>query len=236
MRPMKQYFYLIGITFFLAYGCAPEHEMKLTGNVDGLKKGTLLLQKIEDSVLVSIDSIAMTGDENFEFSVSVPSPQVHYLYLRLKNGDLLDERIPFFAEEGEVNITTTLEKFGNEYQVMGSENHEKLQEYKKLMQRYANKNLDVVSLKLKAMAEKNDSVYNSLQMQEERLLRSKYLASVNYALTQKELEIAPYIMVYEIPGITQKYLDTVYKALPQNIKDSKYGLDLESLLTAKTGK
>ena len=233
---MKQYFYLICITFLLAYGCAPEHEMKLTGNVEGLKKGTLLLQKIEDSVLVSIDSIAMTGDENFEFSVSVPSPQVHYLYLRLKNGDLLDERIPFFAEEGEVNITTTLEKFGNEYEIKGSKNQEKLQEYKKLMQRYANKNLDVVSFKLKAMAEKNDSVYNALKMQEERLLRSKYLASVNYALTQKELEIAPYIMVYEIPGITQKYLDTVYKALPQNIKDSKYGLDLESLLTAKTGK
>ena len=65
------------------------------------------------------------------------------------------------------------------------------------------------------------------------MLRSKYLASVNYALAQKELEISPYIMVYEIQGITQKYLDTVYKALPQNIKNSKYGMDLESLLTAQ---
>lgn len=230
---MKLYFSAVVLILLVFSSCAPEHEMKLTGAVDGLKKGTLILQKIEDSALVSIDSIKMTGDETFEFSVSVPSPQVHYLYLRLKNGDLLDERIPFFAEEGELNIATTLEKFGTEYKVTGSKNQEKLEEYKKLMQRYANKNLDVVSLKLKALAEKNDSVYNALQKQEENVLRSKYLASVNYALAQKELEIAPYIMVYETQGLTQKYLDTVYKALPQNIKDSKYGTDLESLLTAQ---
>lgn len=230
---MKSYFSAVLIVLLVFTGCAPEHEMKLTGTVDGLKKGTLLLQKIEDSTLVSIDSIQMTGDETFEFSVSVPSAQVHYVYLRLKNGDLLDERIPFFAEEGEINISTTLEKFGTEYKVTGSKNQEKLEEYKKLMQRYANKNLDIVSLKLKALAEKNDSVYNVLQKQEESLLRSKYLASVNYALAQKDLEIAPYIMVYEIQGITKKYLDTVYKVLPQNIKNSKYGMDLEFLRTAQ---
>ncbi|MAZ71558.1 MAG: hypothetical protein CMC70_00275 [Flavobacteriaceae bacterium] len=233
---MKLYFSVLLLTLIVFTSCTPAHEMKLTGTVDGLKKGTLILQKIEDSALVSIDSIVMTGDENFEFSVSVPSPEVHYLYLRLKNGDLMDERIPFFAEEGEMNIVTTLENFGNEYQVTGSKNQEKLEEYEKLMQRYANKNLDVVSLKLKAMAEKNDSAYNALQKQEENVLRSKYLASVNYALAQKDFEIAPYIMVYEIEGITKKYLDTVYKTLPQNIKNSKYGTDLESLLNAQGAK
>ena len=230
---MKSYFSAVVIVLLVFSSCAPEHEMKLTGSVDGLKKGTLILQKIEDTLLVSVDSIQMTGDETFEFSVSVPSPQLHYLYLRLKNGDLLDERIPFFAEEGELTISTTLEKFGSDYTVTGSANQEKLEEYKKLMQRYADKNLDIVSLKLKALAEKNDSVYNALEKQEEGVLRNKYLASVNYALTQKDLEIAPYIMAYETKGLTQKYLDTVYKALPQNIKDSKYGKDLESLLVAQ---
>ncbi|QIE59029.1 DUF4369 domain-containing protein [Rasiella rasia] len=227
---MKFNFLTICIALLALTSCAPKNEMKLTGTVDGLKKGTLILQKIEDSVLVSMDSVAMTGDENFEFSVAVPSPQLLFLYLRLKNGDLLDERIPFFAEEGELTITTTLEEFGAEYNVTGSQNHEKFEEYKDLMQRFANKNLDIVSLKLKALAEKNDSVFNVLQKQEESVLRSRYLASVNYALSQKDYEISPYIMVNEIQGITQKYLDTVYSTLPQNIKNSKYGMDLESLI------
>ena len=37
-------------------------------------------------------------------------------------------------------------------------------------------------------------------------------------------------MVNEVQGLSRKYLDTVYQSLPQNIKNSKYGIDLESLL------
>ena len=231
---MKSIFLVVAFCAFCLMSCAPEHEMKLTGTVSGLKKGTLLLQKIEDTLLVSIDSIEVDGNSNFEFSTSVPSPEIYYLYLRLKNGDLLDERIPFFAEEGEINISTNLDNFGNEYAVTGSENQDKLEEYKKLMERYADKNLQVVSLYLKALAEKNDSAYNALALQEDRILRSKYLASVNYALSQKELEIAPYVMAYEVQGISPKYLDTVYSVLPQKIKNSKYGMDLESLVSEKS--
>ena len=227
---MKSYFCITALLLFFLIGCAPEHEMQLTGTIDGLKKGTLLLQKVEDTMLVSVDSITIDGDANFEFSVAVPSPEVYYLYLRLKNGDLLDERIPFFAEEGVMSIDTSLDNFGNDYKVTGSTNQEKLEEYTRLMERYTDKNLEVVSLRLKAMAEKNDSVYNALTLQEERLLRSKYLASVNYALTKKEYEIAPYIMAHTVEGLSKKYLDTVYKALPKNIKNSKYGVHLESLI------
>ena len=231
MRLMKNYFLLALLAVVSIFSCAPEHEMKLTGSIKGLKKGTLLLQKVEDTTLVSIDSILVNGDANFEFSVTMPSPEVYYLYLRLKNGDLLDERIPFFAEEGEMNITTTLDNFGNGYTVTGSKNQEKLNEYKKLIERYADRNVEIVSLRLKAMAEGNDSMYEVLTKQEERLLRSKYLASVNYALAQKDFEIAPYIMVNEAEGLSKKYLDTVYNVLPQNIKNSKYGIDLESLIS-----
>lgn len=231
---MKLFFAIATIVFALcSIGCAPEHEMKLTGAVDGLKKGTLLLQKIEDTTLISIDSIQINGDASFQFSTSVPSPEVYYLYLRLKNGDLLDERIPFFAEEGEITISTTLENFGNEYTITGSENQEKLEDYTKIMKRFADKNLELVSLRLKALAEKNDSVYLDLAKKEDHLFRSKYLASVNFALAQKDFEIAPYVMVYEVEGINKKFLDTVYNSLPQNIKNSKYGKDLESVLSKK---
>jgi len=231
---MKLSFAIVTILFIMCIiGCAPEHEMKLTGAVDGLKKGTLLLQKIEDTTLVSIDSIQIDGDAAFQFSTSVPSPEVYYLYLRLKDGDLLDERIPFFAEEGEITISTTLENFGNEYNITGSKNQEKLEEYTKLMKRFANKNLEIVSLQLKALAEKDDSLYLDLVKKEDRLLRSKYLATVNFALAQKDYEIAPYVMAYEVEGITKKFLDTVYNTLPQNIKNSKYGMDLESILSKK---
>ena len=70
---MKSYFCITALLLFFLIGCAPEHEMQLTGTIDGLKKGTLLLQKVEDTMLVSVDSITIDrtnagayGSRNFD--------------------------------------------------------------------------------------------------------------------------------------------------------------------------
>ena len=60
-----KYFLSLAITFLSIVSCSKNDKlMHLTGNVDGLKKGTLLLQKIEDTLLVSVDSVLVNGDSN----------------------------------------------------------------------------------------------------------------------------------------------------------------------------
>ena len=113
--------------------------MHLTGHVDGLKKGTLLLQRIEDTLLVSVDSVMVNGDSNFEFSKEIESPEIYYLYLRLKDGTLIDERIPFFAEPGEISIKTSLKNLAVNARVEGSKNQDALNDYKKLLNRYSSR-------------------------------------------------------------------------------------------------
>ena len=64
--------------------CGPkdtENTMTVTGNVKGLKKGTLYLQHIPDTTLVVIDSLKVDGDGNFTFKTEVESPEIFYLYL-----------------------------------------------------------------------------------------------------------------------------------------------------------
>ena len=61
------------------------------------------------------------------------------------------------------------------------------------------------------------------------LLKRKYLYTINFALTNKKLEIAPYLAVNEIGDANIKYLDTIYKSLPEHIKASKYGIQLKAL-------
>src|SRR5690606_27454479 len=119
--------------FLTVIGCSTDTEkMILTGAVKGLKKGTLLLQKFEDTVLVTVDSIVVDGNSDFSFSKKVESPEIYYLYVRLKDGTLRDDRITFFAENGEMNIQTNLKNFGNAAVVTGSENDKALKEYLKL--------------------------------------------------------------------------------------------------------
>ena len=215
----------------IAIGCSSsEEEMKLTGNIKGLKQGTVLLQKIEDSTLVSLDSIEVKGDPNFEFTEVVESPEIYYLYLRLENGTLLDERIPFFAEPGEVMINTSLKKFGNEYKIAGSKNQDKFEDYKKLIQRFRDRNLDFIEQDLKARQQGDDSLINAIARKRNANISTQYLATVNFAINHKDYEVAPFLALTEIYDANLKYLDTVYSSLSPQVRESKYGSLLETYI------
>ena len=52
----------------LIIGCSQKESDKnlhITGNVKGLKKGTLYIQRIVDTTLVAIDTIVIDGDSHF---------------------------------------------------------------------------------------------------------------------------------------------------------------------------
>ncbi len=229
-----KYFCSIFLLLLVVVGCSnSENRMMLTGEVKGLKKGTLLLQKFEDTLLISVDSVEIDGDPVFQMESEIDSPEMYYLYLRLKNGTLLDERIPFFAEPGEIDIQTSLKRFGNDVRVSGSINQEKLQEYKALMDRYSNKHLELIEQAFEARQNKQDSLAGALTDRQNRILASKYLATVNFALNHKEYELAPYLMLSEVYDANIKYLDTVYSVLEPEIKNSKYGRELADYIEAR---
>jgi len=229
-----KYLFSVVLIFLTVLGCSKnENEMHLTGEIRGLKKGTLLLQKIEDSTLVSLDSVAINGASNFSFSEEIESPQLYYLYVRLKDGSILDDRIAFFAEPGEMNITTSLKNFNLDAVITGSKNETILQEFDKLNKRYSDKNLDLIEKSFKAQQEGNDSLMNASRKQQEAIVASKYLMTVNFALNHKDHEAAPFLMLTEVYDANIKYLDTVYNSLTPKIKDSKYGKILESYIKSR---
>lgn len=228
-----RHFLLITIVFLAVIGCSTDTEkMNLTGTVKGLKKGTLLLQKFDDTVLVTVDSIIVDGNSNFSFSEKVESPEIYYLYVKLKDGSLRDDRITFFAENGIINIQTNLKNFGSAATVKGSKNDSILKEYDKLKQRYVAKNLEYIEQRF-TKEKNNDSTEKDLNRKQQALISSKYLTTINFALNNKEYEVAPYLILSEAYNSNVKYLDTVYNSLAPKIKDSKYGKELESFIVKR---
>lgn len=226
-----KYFPILLFAIATILSCSSETEkMNLTGNVKGMKKGTLLLQKFDDTVLVTVDSVLVDGNSNFSFSEKVGSPEIYYLYVRLKDGSLRDDRITFFAENSAMNIQTNLTNFGNAAIVKGSKNDSILKEYDKLKQRYVAKNLDFIEQRFKIGTKNSDSLEKDLSKKQNALILSKYLATINFALNNKDYEVAPYLILSEAYNSNIKYLDTVYNALAPKIKDSKYGKELESFI------
>ena len=209
--------------------------MVLKGMVKDLKKGTILLERFVDSAYVAIDSAVIYGDSSFEFKQQLESPEVLHLHLRLENGNLVDDRVSFFAEPGEINLYTKLDDFSDAI-VEGSKNHELLLNYYKMTQRYNDRNLELIVEEFNAQKEENDSLIQAVENKKLSLLRNSYLATVNFALQHTDQEIAPFVMVYETPEINRQYLDTVYNSLSDKVKQGSYGKMLESRINKMSQK
>ena len=96
--------------------------MRISGKVDGLRKGTLYLQKMVDTILVSVDSVTIKGDDSFQLGDNIDTPEFYFLSLDKDDGDSLTDKILFFGETGEIKINTLLRTFGSSAKVEGSEN------------------------------------------------------------------------------------------------------------------
>lgn len=225
----KLAFIVLGLVILAA--CSNEEKnLTINGKVQGLKKGTLYLQKIEDTTLVTLDSVKVNGNENFTFETFIESPQVLYLYLNKVDNSQYDDRVLFFAEPGEMAVNTTLKNFETDVVVEGSENQKKLMEYREMMQQFNNRNLDLIKKNLEAQQKQDTASIDSTQKEYSQLLKRRYLYTVNFAINNKDYEVAPYLAISEVYDANIKYLDTIYKSLTPEVKASKYGKGLEKFL------
>ena len=65
------------IAITLLFACSEkksENNLHLTGNIKGLKKGTLYVQRVANNKLVALDTIAIDGNSNFETNIDLKSP------------------------------------------------------------------------------------------------------------------------------------------------------------------
>ena len=211
------------LTVFMVCCNSDENEMIVSGNIDGLRKGTIYLQKQLDSTIVSLDSLEIKGDNNFKLNTIIDEPDIYYLYLDKEDGDSLNDIITFFGNKGEITINTSLSTFDSSYEVSGSKNSKLLREYFSIIRRYNLQNLDLLETYYNAQINNNQKRIDSVNKELEDLIRRKYLYSLNFSITNSENEISPYIVVSQIPDANIDLLRKVYDTLPENIKVSKYG-------------
>ena len=221
---------LLILISILVIGCnSNKDNMTVSGNVDGLMKGTLYLQAQRDSLLVNLDSINLRGDGNFKLSTDIIEPDIYYLYLDKQDGDSLNDIITFFGNKGEIQINTRLSTFDSSFEISGSDNSNLLSEYNSIIRKYNLQNLDLLEIYYNAQIENNQKRTDSVNLELENLIRKKYLYTLNFSITNSENEISPYIAVSQIPDANIELLLKLYDTLPIGIKDSKYGKILKEI-------
>jgi succinate dehydrogenase flavin-adding protein (antitoxin of CptAB toxin-antitoxin module) len=217
---------LIVLSVLLIFSCTEkEPDLIVTGNIKGLKKGTLYLQKFRDTALVTIDSLNINGEQPFEFYNDLEEPEVLFLTLDKKSNNT--HRLSFFANKGITEINTSLKRFAYDAEIKGSKQQESYKEYYSIISKFNNQQLELIKSQFEAQQSANDSLIEAANSDSDNLIKRKYLYTVNFALNNVDSEVAPYVAIAEIYDANLKYLDTIYNSLEKDIANSKYGIELE---------
>lgn len=225
---MKKFLLIILIGVAL-YSCSTnENTMMVSGNIEGLKKGWLYLQKLEDSVLTSIDSLEIRGDGNFTFEREIEHPELFYLYLDKADNNDINDRIAFFGEKGNISITTTWNRFETDAKIKGSRNHNDYSEYQQMMSDFNKRDLELAQA---AFGETDSLKVDSIEVLAERNYVNRYRYLLNFGLTHPNSYVTPYIAITDGLEVNPVYLDSIYNNLPDSIAQSTYGRILAEMVT-----
>ena len=224
---MKKIAFLFLVLVIISCG-KEKHDLVVKTHIKGLKKGTVYLKKAVDTNLVTVDSVIVNGNPQFELYSKLESPEVFYLYLDKNSKE--EDRITFFADKGTTEINTTLKNFAFDAKINGSEQQKVLEEYLTIISKLNNKDLDLIKENFEAQKEGDTAKSNTIQKTYRNSLKRKYLYTVNFAVNNSDSEVAPYLALTEVYDAQLTFLDTINKSLTPKVKASKYGKALDEFI------
>ena len=223
---MKKY---LLIFIIIISSCSPNNNFQLNGNIKGLKKGTVILTKSIKGAEVTLDSINLNGTSKFTLGSYLNEPEV--LKIKLTQSGIHNDEIEFFADKGITNFKTNLKRFSYESNFDGSDQQEKLDDFKTMLISFKEENLNLIKNQIEFSG--NQEKLNSINRELINLKKREMYFIINFSINNSESEISPYIAGKFLNDVNQKYLDTIYNSLSKNIKDSKYGVLLEGIIDSE---
>ena len=219
---------LVVSILMIACSSKKDGNMVVEGTIKGLKKGTLYLQKMNDTAIISMDSVNVLGDGNFRLTDNVESPVMYYLTY---DGNANDKRILFFGGKGNITINDNMSTFGFSPEITGSPNQLVLDKFLKINNQFKNQRLEFIKKEFDARQSKNTDLIENLEEDYNRMIRRKYLYTTNFALSNSNSEAAAYIALTELYDANIKLLDTINKKLSMEVKNSIYGKRLDKYIS-----
>jgi hypothetical protein len=220
---LKKYFFLFLVAFVT--GCSNnKKEMNLNVIINGFKKGNIYLQKIQDSTLINIDSIFIENNKSIVLKHQINSPQIFFINLDISKKD---NRIEFFGEEGDITIKTNLKNFSSEFEVSGSYNDSIYRKYLNIIKQFNYRRLDLIKKSFEMSQSKDLDSIKLIESEIENLNKRQYLYSLNYAVTNGNSHVAPFIALNEFSQGGKVLLDTIKNSLSKDVLSSKYGAMLK---------
>jgi hypothetical protein len=227
----KLLFLIIGLTFISSCSNSNSNNFSVSGTVDGIKVGKIYLQRLQDSILIDVDSALFDGNSNYTLMTDLDQTEIMYLHLDIKDGTELNDRLLFFAEDTTMIINSSWDEFVKDAVISGSKNQDIYTVYKKNSDRLNKVYTDLAKRSMSLTDEtRTVAISDSINTAYDKYLRKKVLYAINYAQLHKEKEVSPYILVSEASEANPILLDSVYQKMPKKIQTTVYGKQLSELI------
>jgi hypothetical protein len=210
---------------------SPKKDMQVTVEVKNLKKGTFYLERVQDSVLVAVDSIFLGREEAVVLQADLDHPELFYILLDRNQTNDIDNRIPFFGHAGEISIQTTLDDYVTKAEVSGSPTQEIYNAYLRVIRQFNNEELDLLAAYIQAQISQNADSLTLVKQQTASLSKRKILFTVNFAVNNANSVVAPYLALSELPKVSKSFLDTIAASMSDDVANSRYGMFLTDFLS-----
>jgi hypothetical protein len=216
-------------TLLISCTSTPTTNSSIEITIAGLKKGKLFLEQIQDSTLVVLDTLRVTSEEKHRLQMNIEHPEFLIVRLDKEDNNPFNDRINVFADPGLTTIVTTRENFEKDAQIVSGSHHEEFERISKMLSDFDTKSLELYQLSqedefLNPVAQ--DSLVTIARKNE--LRRYQYL--VNYGLANPNSYLTPFVIVEQGDFLQEKWKDSIYNLLTEEIKVSTYGKQLADQL------
>jgi hypothetical protein len=106
-----------------------------------------------------------------------------------------------------------------------------MEEYRLIIRKFNLENLDLLEIYYDSQINGNNKRFDSVNDAIDNLIKRKYLYSLNFATTNSDYEISPFILTTEVPDANKELLKQVYDKFNDSIKVSKYGKLLMEIIS-----
>ena len=227
---MKRLLLSLSAIALLASCNSTSENTEVTISINGLKKGTVYLQKITEAGLINLDSVESNGKETLNLGLNLNHPELIYAYLDKADGSTFNDRLAFFAEPGEIHISTSLTNFENDAVIKAGEEHEAFKNIQEMLSRFTKKDFELMQL---AQTDRinDDRFVDSIVKQSNSNNIKRYLFIANYALSNPNKYVSAYLVTSEGEELNPKWKDSIFNNFSEAIKKSTYGQQLNSQLS-----
>ncbi len=96
--------------------------------------------------------------------------------------------------------------------------------------KFQNQNLEIFKATFEAQRDNDQKKIDSLSKKSTQWLKRKHLYTTNFAISNSDSEVAPYLALTALTDANIQLLDTIQKSLSDRVKKSAYGKELNAFL------